>query len=605
MKKLYTILCLAIASLTHLHAQAPQGFNYQATVRNSSGDLIINTNVYFKFNIIQGSQTAVPIFTETHYVLTDDLGQVTLIIGQGTFNSGIFSEIDWSIGSYFLGIELNTGNGYVAMGTTQLLSVPYALYAKNSGNTVTPTPNLEKVLTKGNSANNKQIKNLANPTDTKDAVTLEYLSSQLDSLRTVFVESINSIKLSIDNDNDGFTEEQGDCNDNDSTIYPGAFEIEGDGIDQNCDGYDDPPLLSINKEKFDINWNDVVKSKQEPYDINNDNIPDIISWQRINNQTVDPPIFYIKDYNGNDVWDFNIKEYNPAIRDSLNNLYFDYHDINNDGNMDFVLQYMGEWHNQTPNPDFYGINTYLLLSKGNLQYDVIEMFDDPDFDSFGIQLFDFDKDGNVDILHKSMQEGEYFKNINNQSFELSNINPLFISELAMKFDWNLDGEIDYVNLGLQNKTLTIVTSSENIVIPFDNTGWTFEFNIDGNPTSWSPERFSIIDGDNDGDWDFVIGGFLKKNNRNYYTQRYFENKNGSFSYIENFIETDHTLIGELQVYVDDIDGDGDDDLYYPFYVESQLNTPREDYGGNAYGPMFWWENTNTGFKINKKFELIY
>jgi len=139
MKKLYAILCLAIASLTQLQAQAPQGFNYQATVRNSAGDLIVNTNVFFKFNVIQGSQTAVPIFTETHYVPTDDLGQVNLVIGQGTANTGVFSELDWSLGNYYLGIELNTGSGYVAMGTTQLLSVPYALYAENSGN-VTTTP---------------------------------------------------------------------------------------------------------------------------------------------------------------------------------------------------------------------------------------------------------------------------------------------------------------------------------------------------------------------------------------------------------------------------------------------------------------------------------
>jgi hypothetical protein len=48
MKKFYAILCIVIASLTQLQAQAPQGFNYQATVRNSSGDLILNTNVYFK-----------------------------------------------------------------------------------------------------------------------------------------------------------------------------------------------------------------------------------------------------------------------------------------------------------------------------------------------------------------------------------------------------------------------------------------------------------------------------------------------------------------------------------------------------------------------------
>ena len=140
MKKFYAILCLAIASLTQLQAQAPQGFNYQATVRNSSGDLIVNTNVYFKFNVIQGSQTAVPIFTETHYVPTDDLGQVNLVIGQGTANTGIFSELDWSLGSYYLGIELNTGSGYVAMGTTQLLSVPYAMYAESSGSSSSGFP---------------------------------------------------------------------------------------------------------------------------------------------------------------------------------------------------------------------------------------------------------------------------------------------------------------------------------------------------------------------------------------------------------------------------------------------------------------------------------
>ena len=191
MKTFYAILCIAIASLTQLQAQAPQGFNYQATVRNSSGDLIVNTNVYFKFNVIQGSQTAVPIFTETHYVPTDDLGQVNLIIGQGTANTGIFSELDWSLGSYYLGIELNTGSGYVAMGTTQLLSVPYALYAENSGNSTPTTPNLEAVLAENNSANNQQIKDLQDPTEAQDATTKAYidalianLQSQIDDLDT-------------------------------------------------------------------------------------------------------------------------------------------------------------------------------------------------------------------------------------------------------------------------------------------------------------------------------------------------------------------------------------------------------------------------------------
>ena len=182
MKKLLILLTLTITTV--LQAQAPQGFNYQATVRNSSGDLIVNTNVYFKFNVIQGSQTAVPVFTETHYVPTDDLGQVNLVIGQGTANTGVFSELDWSLGNYYLGIELDTGNGYVAMGTTQLLSVPYALYAENSGNSTPATPNLETVLAENNSANNQQIKGLADPTDDQDAVTKAYIDALITSLQS-------------------------------------------------------------------------------------------------------------------------------------------------------------------------------------------------------------------------------------------------------------------------------------------------------------------------------------------------------------------------------------------------------------------------------------
>jgi len=130
MKKLYTLLALVITLITF--AQAPQGFNYQATVRNSSGALIVNQNVNFKFKVLQNSTTGTIVYSENHSVTTDDLGQVNIVIGQGTATVGTFSTINWGTGNYYLGIELNTGSGYVAMGTTQLLSVPYALYANKT-----------------------------------------------------------------------------------------------------------------------------------------------------------------------------------------------------------------------------------------------------------------------------------------------------------------------------------------------------------------------------------------------------------------------------------------------------------------------------------------
>jgi hypothetical protein len=134
MKKLITFL--AVIATIATFAQAPQGFNYQATVRNSTGALIVNQNVNFKFNVMLNSATSLPVFSETHMAPTDELGQVNLVIGQGTATVGTFSTINWGTGNYYLGIELNTGGGYIAMGTTQLLSVPYALYANSSGNTI-------------------------------------------------------------------------------------------------------------------------------------------------------------------------------------------------------------------------------------------------------------------------------------------------------------------------------------------------------------------------------------------------------------------------------------------------------------------------------------
>ncbi len=241
MKKLITLLALAITFITS--AQAPQGFSYQATVRNSSGALITNQNVLFKFNIILNSQTSLPVYSETHQAPTDDLGQVNLTIGSGTPTIGTFSSINWGNGSYFMGIELNTGSGFVVMGTTQLLSVPFALYANSAGNTQMSNPNLSSVLEQGNSAGNMQIKNLLAPTDDNDAVTKSYLESTINQLQN----QINQLNLSIDNDGDGYSENTGDCDDTNASLGPNSTEIQ-DGIDNNCDGIIDNLPTSVDND---------------------------------------------------------------------------------------------------------------------------------------------------------------------------------------------------------------------------------------------------------------------------------------------------------------------------------------------------------------------
>ena len=178
--KNYTLtFFIALACVFGMIAQAPQAFNYQAQVRDGNGDLIIDTNVSFRFGIKQGSPTASPLYIETHVVATDDLGQVSLGIGEGNPSLGVFSEIDWSLGEYYLDVELDIGSGFLAMGVTQFLSVPYALYAESSGDS--QVPSLEQVLTIGNSANNLKITSLLDPTDSQDAATKAYVDSQAQS----------------------------------------------------------------------------------------------------------------------------------------------------------------------------------------------------------------------------------------------------------------------------------------------------------------------------------------------------------------------------------------------------------------------------------------
>jgi hypothetical protein len=117
-----------------VHAQVPQKMSYQAVIRNSNNALVANQIVGMRMSILQGSANGTAVYVETQTPVTNVNGLVSLEIGAGTVVSGTFSGIDWTAGPYFVQTETDpTGStNYSITGTSQLLSVPYALHAKTA-----------------------------------------------------------------------------------------------------------------------------------------------------------------------------------------------------------------------------------------------------------------------------------------------------------------------------------------------------------------------------------------------------------------------------------------------------------------------------------------
>lgn len=134
MKKVYFLLAAIIIS-TSFMAQAPQQMSYQAVLRDNTNQLLTQQAVGMRITILQGSETGIPIYTETHSVSTNDNGLITIQIGSG-ITSDDFSTINWENGPYFIKTENDPtgGSNYTLSSTSQLLSVPYALHANSATN---------------------------------------------------------------------------------------------------------------------------------------------------------------------------------------------------------------------------------------------------------------------------------------------------------------------------------------------------------------------------------------------------------------------------------------------------------------------------------------
>lgn len=130
MKRLYTIIVAVLLSATSF-AQVPEKMSYQAVVRDAAGELVSDQSLGMRISILQTTTTGTAVYVETHSPSSNTNGLVSIEIGMGT-TSGDFSTIDWSNGPYFIKTETDPtgGSNYTISGTSQLMSVPFALHAK-------------------------------------------------------------------------------------------------------------------------------------------------------------------------------------------------------------------------------------------------------------------------------------------------------------------------------------------------------------------------------------------------------------------------------------------------------------------------------------------
>ena len=165
MKKLFTSF-LSVLLTFCAFAQSPEKMSYQAVIRNSRNALVTNTQVGMQISILQYSANGTTVYLETQTPTSNANGLVSVEIGAGTVVGGDFTTIDWANGPYFIKTETDPAGGtsYTITGTSQLLSVPYALHAKTAETVTGGISETDPVYSGSDAANIKatDITNLSN-----------------------------------------------------------------------------------------------------------------------------------------------------------------------------------------------------------------------------------------------------------------------------------------------------------------------------------------------------------------------------------------------------------------------------------------------------------
>tara|TARA_B110001452_G_scaffold1115_1_gene996 strand:- start:94 stop:894 length:801 start_codon:yes stop_codon:yes gene_type:complete len=139
MKKIYSLFTALILT-SIIIGQSPEKMTFQAVIRDASNALLVNQNIGMQISILQGSNTGSALYVETHSPTSNSNGLVNIEIGSGNIISGNFSSINWGNGPFFIKTETdpNGNNSYSINGTSQLMSVPFALHAKIAEDVISP-----------------------------------------------------------------------------------------------------------------------------------------------------------------------------------------------------------------------------------------------------------------------------------------------------------------------------------------------------------------------------------------------------------------------------------------------------------------------------------